>query len=795
VLDLGNAYDEPLEYDINVEEFPVPPSFLGSGPRQEHLVARYDPTEPLEDLLSDALLEDPEFPVPLWYDDYSPSDGPDVFDLPSTPLQPPLTPVPVEDYLPMPDSPLGSRSEADSLPHRRSSPPSPLPQQARGEVARANPEASEWWSRFRREYDVRRFAPHPPPPAPPVSDSSMLDIEQQMSALTLKDSPIVLPDEEAEAVEAAESAEQPQPSAPPLPLEDVGDEDPPESPHFQNEEAAMIPAGIPPVAEDVVPDEDPAPPELLSDSEDDSDSELEEDDEDLNDYNPYDSSDPYASRTLQQAYYHHLQQQREEARSEEDDDDDSLPYRRQDFAAPPLTDGPWHRSDYVSKLCKDGFNIQVDVTKRGKAPRTLTPSTEEERHYIEQLISDGILEVGDTEFCVPHFFDYKPGKLRLIFDGRKLNAACKPPPKFNQKSHETRARLAKKYNYRAADDLKNMFFTVKIAESSRKYFGIRTSFGTFRYTCLPFGFSWSPFIAHISVDEVVKRAIEAGHAVTHFVDDFDYYGNTPEECIAARDFCRDLFVKAGWRVNHSKYEPPSQRYVSLGVEYDLRLKSSRMPSDTLEQLRRTHLRLKSSHHLVGRRQLASMVGTLVFYNHAHPGSLSHLSPLIAFVNTAGDDWKRRYDYRSFSPFFERVWTSVAWNDWTTLQVHSSSPTHYYTDATNRQLGLVTPNYVASARRPYKQIYRAEADAVGWLLEQPITREACLRIDNEALVNAIKKGRSNIPEANRVVKKIFQLRQRGHVITTKHIRTELNPADAPSRCRVGPRGFLFHRRLP
>ena len=130
-----------------------------------------------------------------------------------------------------------------------------------------------------------------------------------------------------------------------------------------------------------------------------------------------------------------------------------------------------------------------------------------EETYVDQMISDGILEEGEVQFCVPHFFIYKPGKLRLVFNGTRLNNACKKPPKFNMKSHGTLQRLSARHSWHAADDLKNHFFSTKIAESSRKFFGINTPQGTFRYTSMPFGFSWSPFIAHVCVDEIFCEAI------------------------------------------------------------------------------------------------------------------------------------------------------------------------------------------------------------------------------------------------------------------------------------------------
>ena len=42
-----------------------------------------------------------------------------------------------------------------------------------------------------------------------------------------------------------------------------------------------------------------------------------------------------------------------------------------------------------------------------------------------------------------------PGKLRLLFDGRQLNAAVKASPRFNMKSHATVGRLVVEYNWAA----------------------------------------------------------------------------------------------------------------------------------------------------------------------------------------------------------------------------------------------------------------------------------------------------------------------------------------------------------
>jgi len=117
-----------------------------------------------------------------------------------------------------------------------------------------------------------------------------------------------------------------------------------------------------------------------------------------------------------------------------------------------LRDGSWNRSSHVSNLIANGFKISVDINKRGKAPRSIDLSKPERQDYVQEMIRAGVLRPGEPKFASDHFFLEKPGKRRLVFDGRKLNSAVKTPPKFNMKSHDTIARLAAKYAWHAGED-------------------------------------------------------------------------------------------------------------------------------------------------------------------------------------------------------------------------------------------------------------------------------------------------------------------------------------------------------
>lgn len=449
------------------------------------------------------------------------------------------------------------------------------------------------------------------------------------------------------------------------------------------------------------------------------------------------------------------------------------------FHAPQLTDGTWNSSTHVSALINHGFKISVNENLRGKAPSALKLTNSLEIDYINQLLKDNIIERGETVFCVPHFFIYKSDKLRLIFNGKKLNKACKTPPHFNMKAHSTIANLASKYLWHAADDLSNMFFSIKINENCRKYFGVKTELGTFRYTSLPFGFSWSPFIAHIVVDQICKRAIGKGLKVTHYLDDFHYFADTYEEVCSTRDYVRELLKQANWQLNKKKAVDPAKRFIALGVLYDTTLKATKIPPRTITMLRQAHENYK--HKIISRKAIAAILGLLVFFDNAVKGSLSNLTQLINLVKQEQNNWRKHYCYDDIEPYIEAAIFNFESMGWCPIQNFSTKPIQIYTDATPSQIAYIWEDKVKKQKIKKKQIYRAEADAIHMLLkEKNLPKEFLIRCDNMALVNAIKKGRSNIFEANRVCQDILFLRLEGHVVKITHIRTEQNPADVPSR---------------
>lgn len=459
------------------------------------------------------------------------------------------------------------------------------------------------------------------------------------------------------------------------------------------------------------------------------------------------------------------------------------PPQQFNFHAPPLVDGPWNQNSHVSRWIKEGLSFSIDENKRGKAPRRLDCSNPTEAEYIRQLVRDGILVEQEPRFSVPHFFLRRGSKLRLIFNGKRLNAAVKTPPHFSMKSHATIAALAQSSDWHASDDLSNMFFSLKLSKNMWPMFGLKTNIGNFCYTALPFGFSWAPFCAHVAVDQICQRAIERGHKVTHYLDDFHYFGSNVNEVLQAREFVRELLSQAGWVVNPKKAVEPAREFAALGVEYDLREKSSRIPPKSILELIEG---IKSiNEKTLSRRKIASFLGSLVFFGNAVPGSLTLCEDLIQIVSRPKFDWGARFHTSHVKSYLLKAANIFSKLGWCPIQRGGSTPVHIYTDATPNRIAYVYGDIVVGKDIKKKQIYRAEADAIHFLLSRnDLPPDFVIRTDNEALMHALKKGRSRIFEARRVCLDILRLRLKGHRINVKWIATDKNPADEPSRRAAG-----------
>lgn len=191
---------------------------------------------------------------------------------------------------------------------------------------------------------------------------------------------------------------------------------------------------------------------------------------------------------------------------------------------------------------------------------------------------------------------------------------------------------------------------------------------------------------------------------------------------------------------------------------------------------------------ISRRKLAAFLGSLVFFGNAIPGSLTLCEDLVQIVSRPQFDWGATFELANVKRYLASAIRAFSRTSWCPLQKGMSNPVHLYTDATPSRVAYVWGDQMNAKDISRMPIYRAEAKAVSFLLEQKgLPSEFIIRTDNMALMHAMKKGRSPIPEARKVCRDILELRLKGHRIAVKYIPTDANPADWPSRHRFSVLG--------
>jgi hypothetical protein len=519
-----------------------------------------------------------------------------------------------------------------------------------------------------------------------------------------------------------------------------------------------------------------------------------------------------------------------------------------DFFAPPLKAGPltgdfaWlpDNESRVRGLIKNGFYVNINIAMRGTEPRKLDLSDPREAAYVTALVRDGVLTAKyKPRFTAHHFFIYTETNMRLIFDGRKHNAAARPPPHFNMKSYKTNAILSKRFAYGAKFDLKNAFFSIKLQESCWPFFGIRTTLGDFCYTRLPFGFAWCPFICHIVVDAVIKYLLflfkgDLGTGkfpdcgITHYMDDILVYADTQSDCDLVLEKSMAMFTDiVGFRISSKKTRQASQNVETLGIGYDLKNKYA-YPLKSSIALCLREVKYFIQKKRITKRQMAAIIGTIGHWNNAFPGLISLLSPMIRFINY-DDPWNHLYDEltsHQFSGLALILTTGIDKLLPMPIQSHGFDPFWtWYTDATPTQIcqayglpkfpvlkpvfGQPRKTYeVYSWQRkvPEQHIAKTEALAITEFIttqwqnaldiywagpesEDPeitaafSTDNVRIMCDNMAVVGAFKKGRSNVKELNDMCIALLQSRLDGSVIDIKYVNTAFNLADFGSRIDI------------
>ena len=232
-------------------------------------------------------------------------------------------------------------------------------------------------------------------------------------------------------------------------------------------------------------------------------------------------------------------------------------------------------------------------------------------------------------------------------------------------------------------DLTDGFFHRKVAESSRKYLGLKLpeTGELMRYTVFPFGLSVSPHYFCAAISEVhrllrqhplfkgapvinlpscsgydpakptVYQVTLSGQptcAVAIYVDDAMVTAPTYATCQRALGVISKIFMRLGLREKRSKRDPPSRRCPFLGIELDSSGGSVtvRIPPNKLALIRSKiadAVGAAEETSAINRRTLASLVGLLSFFSRAVPASRAYLRRLYSCIHDVGAE-QDAHDY-------------------------------------------------------------------------------------------------------------------------------------------------------
>lgn len=464
-----------------------------------------------------------------------------------------------------------------------------------------------------------------------------------------------------------------------------------------------------------------------------------------------------------------------------------------DFRSDGVLEGQWLRNEALRSVITNGFSCGVDTRHLGHLPSKLRVSNFDEQQYISALLRDGVISLGQSIFSHRHFFLRNGGKLRLIFDGRRLNSRVSEPHAFPMLSHRDLASSCARRSWAAKFDLANFYWNIRLHPSIRHLFGLRTSVGNFVWNRLPFGFSHSALQSHHLAEAICLHLRTLGIDVVHYMDDFIVFADSAEQCerhlLQCISFCESINV----RVKARKTVHATQRPHILGVRYDLVAKTSSLDRSYFDRLSRDLVFLDSV-QFVKRARFASFLGAALFCNAAYPGALSFFNDVIrCFNSTSHLPWTARIDVAAGVRLASVALEQVSLFPPCALQSEGRERSRVFADATPTQLGVVIDGVLHAQPIAELPIFEAEASALALALVLANRSPITLVTDNRALFCAVRKGRSGNQLANTVIRDILLRRLGGAVVDVEWIPSSSNPADIPSRAIFDhdSRDIIFH----
>lgn len=398
------------------------------------------------------------------------------------------------------------------------------------------------------------------------------------------------------------------------------------------------------------------------------------------------------------------------------------------------------------------------------------------REQVRLWLANGVVSRARAKWCLPIFAVPKgPTKLRCVYDATLYNDSISAPPKIRLPRPQNVIDVAHARSHRFACklDLADAFLTIRLKDSE---LGFCVEGTDYTFQRMPFGIRQAPFILHSLLRPIKKAAPRGNAALFVFYDDFLVTGETKRAVHDTVSNLLRLLSSHGFKVNAAKSQfKPTQRITFLGCEVDLHNHSISQSASRISSALRVLEMLKTT--AIPIKMAQRVAGTFAWLAQTIRPLRAILRPICSAIGRSRATrvrlrfpWKLTRAMLLANP---RIWP------------HTRTSSTYYCDATPYQMAIVRDRkaqaFSFGVRCP---IFTAESCAIFWCVVDSPTPHTLIYADNQAANGAMSKLRSSSPDVN--ILALWLASYCSHTrksFTVKYVRSENNPADAPSRSKA------------
>lgn len=186
-------------------------------------------------------------------------------------------------------------------------------------------------------------------------------------------------------------------------------------------------------------------------------------------------------------------------------------------------------------------------------PKPIKFSIQEERivdETIKNLLEKGVIKLSchePGEFINTIFVREKKNKneFRMILNLKLLNEHVEYH-KFKMDTIRSVIKMIQKDNWMATVDIRDAYYTVKIAKNHRKFLKFFWKGRLYQYECLPNGLSSAPRLFTKIMKPIMATLRSMGHTVLGYIDDIIVIGETENLCTQAVKDTLDILHNCGF---------------------------------------------------------------------------------------------------------------------------------------------------------------------------------------------------------------------------------------------------------